>query len=178
MKNIPQIYIASLSAYNSGILHGDWFDLTDYENKEELLEAIQDQVLSTCPTNSEFEKSEEWAIHDSDNCNANEYEDLEQLISFAKLSVKHDLSMFILQDLFCNVPDIDQLDEHISDTYKGFYESELEFTYEFIDDCGFLKQIPEHLQYYFDYEAYKRDLFIDSFCSYKENNGVHVFYRY
>jgi antirestriction protein len=177
-KNTPKIYVVSLSAYNAGHTHGKWFDLTEYENEDELLEAIQNKVLSTCPTNSEDEQAEEFAIHDSENCRADEYDNLEKLILLTKLSVEHELSMFILQDLLYSVSDINELDDYINDTYRGFYESELKFTEELVDELGYLEQMPENLRHYFDYEAFRRDLFITDFESYREDYGVHIFYKY
>ncbi|EBF8622711.1 antirestriction protein ArdA, partial [Salmonella enterica subsp. enterica serovar Istanbul] len=37
------------------------------------------------------------------------------------------------------------------------------FTIEFVNDTGLLTGISEEIARYFDYEAYARDLFLDSF---------------
>lgn len=44
-----RMYAACLASYNNGCLHGEWFDLEDYSDKEELLEAIAEKVLRTSP---------------------------------------------------------------------------------------------------------------------------------
>lgn len=46
---------------------------------------------------------------------------------------------------------------------QGEYESELDFTYEFIESCGVLAAVDEGIQRYFDYESYSRDLFISDY---------------
>lgn len=56
-----RMYAACLASYNNGCLHGEWFDLEDYSDKEELLEAIAEKVLRTSPypnvTRSEYVKT-------------------------------------------------------------------------------------------------------------------------
>ncbi|WP_323115355.1 antirestriction protein ArdA [Pseudomonas guariconensis] len=44
-----RMYAACLASYNNGDLHGEWFDLEDYSDKDELLEAIAEKVLRTSP---------------------------------------------------------------------------------------------------------------------------------
>ena len=56
----PAIYIASLSDYNAGNLHGSWVDLTKATTAEEIQECI-DYVLKTSPQPD----AEEYAIHES-----------------------------------------------------------------------------------------------------------------
>lgn len=47
--------------------------------------------------------------------------------------------------------------------YMGRYDSEEDFTQQYLDDIGTLDQIPENLRYYFDVERFARDLFICDF---------------
>lgn len=48
-NNSYRIYVACLAAYNAGHLHGQWFDLEDYSDADELHEAIAERVLRTSP---------------------------------------------------------------------------------------------------------------------------------
>jgi antirestriction protein len=48
-NNSYRIYVACLAAYNAGRLHGAWFDLEDYNDADELHEAIAERVLRTSP---------------------------------------------------------------------------------------------------------------------------------
>src|SRR5205085_7828465 len=68
----PRIYVASLSDYNAGRLHGAWIDATQdpaqiHENIAAMLAAGREPP------------AEEWAIHDYDNfgpVHLSEYEDI------------------------------------------------------------------------------------------------------
>lgn len=60
--------------------------------------------------------------------------------------------------------------DEIEDAYQGHYDTLLNFACELLEDTGELNQIPEHLQRYFDYEAFAHDLSFDYF----ESNG-HIF---
>ena len=80
-----KIYVASLSDYNAGVIHGAWFDLADYNDDEELYAAIESQVLETSPTaHAEgLDAAEEYAIHDYDDIRPSglgEYESLSNLM--------------------------------------------------------------------------------------------------
>ncbi|OZT47731.1 hypothetical protein CH230_25530, partial [Salmonella enterica subsp. enterica serovar Heidelberg] len=49
------------------------------------------------------------------------------------------------------------------DCWCGEADSEEGFAVEFDSDTGLLADVPETVALYFDYEAYARDLFLDSF---------------
>ncbi|EIM7009667.1 antirestriction protein ArdA, partial [Salmonella enterica subsp. enterica serovar Infantis] len=49
------------------------------------------------------------------------------------------------------------------DAWWGEADSEEAFAVEFVSDTGLLADVPETVALYFDYEAYARDLFLDSF---------------
>lgn len=44
-----RIYVACLASYNNGRLHGEWFDLDDYVDADDLSAAVKEQVLLTSP---------------------------------------------------------------------------------------------------------------------------------
>ncbi len=44
-----RIYVACLASYNNGVHHGQWFDLADYADADELRQAISLSVLRTSP---------------------------------------------------------------------------------------------------------------------------------
>lgn len=44
-----RIYVACLASYNAGRLHGAWFDLDDWQDADDLSEAVKEQVLLTSP---------------------------------------------------------------------------------------------------------------------------------
>ena len=66
----PRIYVACLASYNSGILHGAWFDAsTDVDEMQAAINA----VIESSPVPD----AEEWAFHDYEGLGRlGEYEDL------------------------------------------------------------------------------------------------------
>jgi antirestriction protein len=85
---------------------------------------------------------------------------------------------FFLDDKDINEDtDFEELIQEFNDEYQGYFDgsegAEVEFTYQYIEEQGILDGIPEKLQYYFDYEKYANDLFINN---YVEHDG-HVFRR-
>lgn len=88
-----RIYVACLASYNNGRHHGEWFDLDDYVDAEDLEKAVKERVMitspypnvmveciacggdginpnefdsicKTCHGTGEAPSAEEWAIHD------------------------------------------------------------------------------------------------------------------
>jgi antirestriction protein len=56
-----RLYVASLSDYNAGILHGEWIDVTD---EGAMREGISAMLASSPTAKQEGLPAEEWAIHD------------------------------------------------------------------------------------------------------------------
>ena len=48
--------------------------------------------------------------------------------------------------------------EYIEDNFLGEWESLIAYAWSYLEDCGEWDHIPKHLQYYFNIEAYARDL--------------------
>ena len=87
-----EIYVASLSDYNAGVLHGKWFNLDNYTDAEDLENDIVKHVLETSPTAKEEGcPAEEWAIHDYSDAvsGLGEYENLEDLIELNDALLEH-----------------------------------------------------------------------------------------
>lgn len=90
---IMRIYVACLASYNNGRHHGEWFDLDDYVDADDLSKAVKERVMitspypnveveciacggdginpnesdsicKTCHGTGEVPSAEEWAIHD------------------------------------------------------------------------------------------------------------------
>lgn len=164
-----KIYVASLSDYNAGILHGAWFDLSVYDDADELYQDIYKVVLSTSPTaHSEgLDAAEEYAIHDYDDTRPSglgEYESLSDLMEIQ--DCLNLCSSYEEEEAFCawmdetgNNPDY----RSFEDAYCGKYDSEEDYAYQYIEETGMLDSLPEWAQRYFDYEAFARDLFLDGY---------------
>ena len=59
-----RIYVASLSDYNAGVLHGVWIDLGGKPDVEDVYQAVQEMLKASPTAASEGLPAEEWAIHD------------------------------------------------------------------------------------------------------------------
>jgi antirestriction protein len=72
---------------------------------------------------------------------------------------------------------IDDVNRMLEDNYYGEYDSELDFTEKYVDEIGYLDDVPDHLVGYIDYDAIKRDLFIGDVISFDVDGVTHVFHR-
>jgi antirestriction protein len=76
----PRIYVASLSDYNAGRLHGAWIDAS--QDLDEVWRQVS-EMLAASPEPI----AEEWAIHDYDNfgpLRLDEYESLCTVVGLAQ----------------------------------------------------------------------------------------------
>lgn len=148
----PAIYVGTYAKYNNGNLQGAWIDLLEVSDSDELAE-IMNGIHSD-------ESDPEFMIQDfqgfpkcyysESGLNAEIWEYLKAIKEFNKDAIDAYLN---------NGNDLSNFEE----AYQGEYKSELDFTYEIIDDCNILGDMPSDLKNYFDYEAYSRDLFISDY---------------
>lgn len=118
MTTEPRIYVASLSDYNNGVLHGKWIDADQdddsiWEEIREMLRASKypnvmvecvecggagnmendaHETCSTCKGTGKVPSAEEWAIHDHegfDNIKISEYESIGKVAMLARLLAEH-----------------------------------------------------------------------------------------
>lgn len=169
----PSIYVACLSAYVNGKLHGSWIDCN--QDAEAIWEEINEMLR-----NSPEPDAEEWAIHDYENWQGipiSETESIERLVQLAELLQEHGKAFAV----YCNYCGSDDASaEDFSDHYIGQYESEKDFVYQLWEESGLVKQLEDLgvCYSYIDWESIACDLFINSYQSidvaYKE---VYVFTR-
>ncbi|QTA82717.1 Antirestriction protein domain-containing protein [Desulfonema limicola] len=167
--NTPKIYVACLSSYNSGILHGEWIDAN--QDEDDIQNEIQEMLKQ-----SPVPDAEEWAIHDFEGfyeIRISEYEDIETVSKIAQNIEAHgEAYASYISDMDGDVEDdIEKFEE----AYRGEYKNKKDFAYQLMHDCY---TIPEFLESYIDYESYARDLFICDYsyaCS--EGRKIFVFMR-
>ena len=85
MTDGPRIYVASLSDYNAGRLHGVWIDAT--QDAEDIQEAVTAML-----TESREPNAEEWAIHDYEGFHGlklGEWESFEKVSELGRLIEEH-----------------------------------------------------------------------------------------
>jgi antirestriction protein len=158
MKDTPRIYVADLSAYNNGHLHGEWIDCDI--DADEVREQIKIMLAA-----SPMPDAEEWAIHDYEGFHGitiSEYESIDRVVELAEKLEEHGEAFAAFLDRY-NFEDIDEFE----DRYRGCYKSKEDFAEERYEEDGTIKRIEEAgLQsMYIDFEAIARDMFISGYSS-------------
>lgn len=189
-----RLYVASLSDYNNGHLHGAWIDLDAETEREDIDAAIAEMlrgskypnVTVSCPDCKDERDSqwcepcggygtvpsaEEWAVHDYDGIPATfgEHPDLDDLLEFVQGVEDHgDAFRAWIEDRGVT----EFIHEDFGDKYAGEADSELAWVEEFLEDTGVLAEVPENLRTYFDSEAYLRDMKLGGDVSLVEFDGT------
>lgn len=152
MNTSPRIYVASLSDYNAGTLHGRWIDAK--QDADDIREEIAAMLAE-----SKAEPAEEYAIHDYEGfgpIKLSEFESLDTVAELAELIGEHG-------ELFAHVyghadNDLDRAKEFMTEGYHGAFDSLEAYAEDFLDETGGLEKMPENLRGYFDYAKYAHDL--------------------
>jgi antirestriction protein len=156
-RDRPRIYVASLSDYNAGRLHGAWIDAAQEP------EQIENEIAWMLKQSPE-PIAEEWAIHDHDGFGGvqlSEYEPIQRVSRIARGILEHGTAFAA----WVNHSDDDERAlQSFEDCYLGAWPSRREFAEETLSDLGFDKLIEEHVPDHFvpyvrfDADAYIRDV--------------------
>lgn len=171
-----KIYVACLSSYNCGFLHGKWLDLDNYSDSEEVLAAIHDEILQAPnnPAKSKYnELCEEWAIHDfeaPEACRICEYDSIERLMEMNELLNDKDGEQILAVKSDMGFDSIDEARRFHEDNYVGEFSNLSDLGYHFAEEVNGW-DLSEGMGRYFDAEAYGRDLSYDL----TEVNGHYYF---
>ena len=159
-----KIYVGTYGKYNNGSLFGEWIDLTQFADKEDFYKA--------CKKLHKQERDPEYMFQDFDGILSDmpknwvsESHISEEVFTFlAHFSDDEDKSEAFLNWVSSAgyTGDFQYLLSQFEDAYYGEYDSPKAFAEHLVDDTGVLKKM-ESLSYYFDYEAYARDLFLTDF---------------
>jgi antirestriction protein len=194
-ESTPKIYVACLSAYNSGHLHGLWIDAT--QEAEEIKDDIE-WMLSWSPVADdevcvhEVSRREEWAIHDYENFESLSLGENENLEYISKLAQALDETkdaeamaawLNYAQGLIRN-PNIEELVEKFDNYYCGHWETERDFILksseiEEIYNWSEFEQKFQFWSFHIDWDSVARDLFLQGYDSVKASPyGIYVFREY
>jgi len=158
----PKIWVASLTDYNNGILHGAWLDAS--RDPAEIHGDIQVMLAASPTTASTGEAAEEWAIHDYEDFGQfrlGEYDSIELVCRIAGGIAEHGLAFAGYAEALDG--DEDTLGA-FTDAYLGHYPSVEVYAEELVDDLGYQQLIdaavPQSLQPYvrIDTAALGRDM--------------------
>lgn len=172
----PRIWVASLSDYNDGRLHGEWLDAARDAPE---VEADIGEMLAR----SRIPGAEEFAIHDYENfgpLRLGEYESIERVTALARGIAEHG-EPFAAWAYVIGQRSPDAL-AGFEDHYRGEWPSLTAYADDLLDDLGateVLEQIPNWLQPYLtiNSEAFARDLMFsgDLLTAGSSSGGVYVF---
>jgi antirestriction protein len=175
-KPDPRIYVASLSDYNAGRLHGEW--LSAGVEQDELEAGVQ-TMLAASPTPG----AEEFGIFDYEGfgpLRLDEYESLSKVAMIGRGIAEHG-SAYAHWAALVGTTDIGESGE-FEDAYRGHWESVTAYADDLLDDLGANRMIeqaiPEFLQPYVkvDVEGFARDLELGGDITTSEGDGgVYVF---
>lgn len=187
-SDVPRIYVACLHCYNSGRLHGRWFDVgTD---PDELHHQVLGHFASGCETCGNYEPEcpecgafaapfraagKKLAVHDHEGLgDVGEAYDLPHLCGIAEL-LEEFPDRPVLACLVYVDGDLEQAREDLRDHYSGSWNSAAEWAESWAEDA---ELGVEQLWPYVDWERYARDLQLGGDVHTVEADGaVHVFWR-
>lgn len=171
---VPRIYVASLSDYNAGRLHGTWIDADD--EPDDVHAAISEMLAASVEAGAE-----EYAIHDFEGFGAyqpHEYDPTDTINKIAR-GIRDHGAAYAHWANHVGTSDPDALDT-FEDNYFGRWDSMVAFVEELLDDFGIERAlddaVPAPWRYYVrvDTEALARDLATEyTVC--EDGDGVYLF---
>jgi antirestriction protein len=149
----PRIYVGTYRAYNEGSLHGAWLDLEDYDDIDGFWEAVNELHAKEIELYGEIEPMfQDWeGIPDA--FISESHLDKEVWEKWVELS---ETRRQVLELYLDNVNQDGTLEE-AEEAYMGTFDSATDWAYEYLDDTGYLNDVPDEVKQYFDYEAWLRD---------------------
>lgn len=161
-----RVYVGTYGKYNSGSIAGKWLDLEDYSDKEAFYQA--------CAALHSDEEDPEFMFQDWEGipremiseCGIDDevWELLAAYDEHGEEAVKAYVSLFGEWN-----------ESDFQDRYRGHWDSWEDMAQELLEETGDLQSIPEHLRYYFDFEAYARDMELNG--DFAEEDG-HFFWNH
>lgn len=163
-----KIYIACLASYNNGFLHGKWFDLNDFNDADDLREAITNDVLESKdnPTTVKYgETCEEFAIHDFEapkGVDIKEYSDLDELMEMNEILNDDNGEIILALKSHVGLDSIEAAKDYYDENHCGEFKSDTDFAFDVAENV-MCWNLSEGIGRYFDAEAFARDLMFEHF---------------
>lgn len=124
----PKIYVADLAAYNAGELKGEWINLNDYSDADELMEAIDELGY------------EEWSIHDTENIPRSlitEGSGKQDFEKFYAIKAKAEEMSVPVEVLLKWKSDTGGDIDNAGDAYQGEYDDKEDYAYRMVEDGAY-----------------------------------------
>lgn len=157
-SNDTLIYCGTYAKYNEGSLFGKWLNISDYSDKDDFWEACRELYKDEEDPEIMFQ---DWESPFSDLIGESWVSDLIFDIYREFEPCQFEALKIFLSMASQDYSDISELRSAFEDAYMGEYASEIDFAESVMEEQ--IHSIPDHLQGYFDYKSYARDLFMDGF---------------
>ncbi|MDR0397866.1 MAG: antirestriction protein ArdA [Candidatus Nomurabacteria bacterium] len=175
-KTHPSIYVASLSDYNNGYLHGCWIRAD--QEAEKIFAAIK-AILKQSPYPLE---AEEYAIHDYDGfgeLRLEENDNIKQIAAVACNITKNGEPFEVWAGIVgLAEASTKDAEERFYESYIGCYEYKEDYVNELLWNCGIDaeldKIVPSNLRSYFkfDTEMFIQDLEYENYTFHRSDDGT------
>lgn len=199
----PRIYVADLSAYNAGNLHGRWInaDQDADDIRAEIAEMLREspcpntvcecprcaaditvpvgECAEDCPVckgTNEVTTAEEWAIHDFEGFEGirlSEQEDIDTVADLAAAIEEHGEPFAV----WWNNENRDSVDvDRFLEQYRGTYSSLADYAEEVIGNCYEIDKLPDVIRFHIDWDGIGRDMELGGdIWTHEGGDGVYVF---
>jgi antirestriction protein len=170
----PRIYVASLSDYVAGRLHGRWIDANHPAG------AVWDEINAMLAESKE-PNAEEWAIHDFEGFGGvrlGECENIEKVAELAFLIVEHGPVFAELAAYFGGTSGVDEARRYMEEAYRGEFDSLEDYVQEFVEECysDVLKALPDFIRYNVDWDGIANDMDLNGeVITFRIDHKTHVF---
>lgn len=160
-----KIYVGTYHKYNNGSIQGAWIDLENLDKDEFYLKC---QELHKDEEDPEF-MFQDWECDEIfkgmiSECGIDEeFWELKETLENTEIDLE---ALTAYKNIFGDI-DIRDFEDKYFGHFEGFFgDINREFGEHMLEEMGELEQVPQHLRYYIDAEAYGRDLLISDFSEY------------
>ena len=170
-KDGPALYVGTYGKYAAGSIDGAWLYLDNYADPYEFMVACKQ--LHSDDADPEFMFQDYMDLPSSLYKECLTMDDLIAIYEFLELEEHEREAVQVYVD---QIADNDK--DYILEAFNGVWDSEEHFATHLLENTGDLDTIPEHLQHYFDYDAFTRDLFMWDYTSADVQGGVMIFRQF
>lgn len=137
---------------------GDFWnlDLADFADSYDLINHVETHIGLPCRITYGSEGGEKLTGMDCSETDLEYVWELEELL----MDSRDPKAVIAFLDY---TGDLEHTVEDFEEAYMGEWDSKEAYAEELVDSMGMLNDLPENLRYYFDYEAFARDLFIGNY---------------
>jgi antirestriction protein len=158
-----KIYVGTYYKYNNGSISGAWIDLENLTKDEFNQKCKELHKDETDPEfmYQDFECDEIFKGMISECGIDEEFWELKETLENTEIDLE---ALTAYKSIFGEI-DIQDFEDKFYGHFEG-YNIDKEFGEHILEELGELEQVPQHLRYYIDAEAYGRDLLINDFCEF------------